>query len=149
VILTPHFTYEELIASDFATRRGIDNKPPANVLPNLMRLAQLLEKVRMLVGVPIRVNSGYRSPALNRAVNGSTLSAHCDGRAADFVVPDYGTPRAVAERIARSDVPFDQLILEGEAWVHIGIARFEVQPRLQILTAQFNGGPATYTTGLG
>jgi zinc D-Ala-D-Ala carboxypeptidase len=147
VTLTPHFTLEELVASDFATRRGIDNKPPADVLPNLMRLAQMLEQVRAVVGMPVRVNSGYRCPALNRAVNGSSVSAHCDGRAADIVVPDYGTPRTVAERIARSPLSFDQLIYEGD-WVHIGIARFEVLPRLQILTAQFNGGPATYIQGI-
>lgn len=146
--LTPHFTLEELIASDFATRRGIDNTPPSDVLPNLVRLAHALEDVRALLGAPISVNSGYRCAALNRAVNGSALSAHCDGRAGDIVSPQFGTPRAVAERIARSQLSFDQLILEGDAWVHLGIARFEAQPRLQILTAHFNGGPATYTEGL-
>lgn len=145
--LTHHFTFEELTHSELAVRRGIDNKPPAEVLPNLVRLAQVLEQVRALFGMPMIINSGYRSPAVNRAVGGSALSAHCDGRAADFVVPDYGTPKKVAERIARSPIAFDQLIFEG-TWVHLAIPRFEQQARLQILTAHFNGGPATYTEGI-
>lgn len=146
--LTPHFTLEELIHSDLATRRGIDNNPPSDVLPNLVRLAQVLEQVRMLLIGPILISSGYRCPAVNRAVGGSAVSAHCEGRAADFICPEYGTPREVAERLARSTITYDQVIFEG-TWVHIGIPRREAKPRLQTLTAHFGAGPATYTEGIG
>lgn len=145
--LTPHFSLEELIASDFATRRGIVNNPPNDVLPNLVRLAQMLEQVRALLGMPMIINSGYRAPTLNRAIGGSAVSAHCDGRAADFIAPAYGLPITVARCVERSQLAFDQLIYEG-AWVHISIPRREEKPRLQILTAHFNGGPATYTEGI-
>ncbi len=145
--LTPNFTLEELTASDAAVRLGIDNTAPSDVLPNLVRLAQMLEQVRAMLGVPIIVTSGYRSPEVNKAVGGSSASAHCDGRAADFKAPDFGTPMEVCRRIARSQLAFDQLIFEG-AWSHIAIQRFEEKPRMHLLTAHFDGGPATYTAGI-
>lgn len=147
MILTPNFTLEEMTHSELAVRRGIENKPPADVLPRLIRTAQLLEQVRAMLGVPLIINSGYRCPEVNRAVGGSAVSAHCEGRAADFIAPTYGTPEDVARRIARSNLSFDQLIFEG-TWVHIAIPREGETPRLNLLTAHFNGGPATYTQGI-
>ena len=68
--LTAHFSLEELIASETATRSGIDNTPPSELMPNLRALADGLEKVRAaLGGRPIHINSGYRCPALNKAVD--------------------------------------------------------------------------------
>lgn len=142
--LTPHFTIEELTHSDMASRRGIDNQPPADVLPRLVALAQKLEEVRDLVGAPLVIHSGYRSPAVNRAVGGSTLSAHCNGYAADFIAPAFGTPRQIAQALASSDIEFDQVIYEG-TWVHISC---DPSRRRHVLTAHFNGGPATYTQGV-
>jgi zinc D-Ala-D-Ala carboxypeptidase len=145
--LTPNFTLEEMIHSDLASRRGISNQPPPEVLPRLMRTAQLLEQVRLVLGAPMIVTSGYRAPEVNRAVGGSSVSAHCDGRAADFMAPQYGTPAAIARRLERSNLAFDQLIFEG-TWVHISQAREGEKPRFQVLTAHFNGGPPTYTEGI-
>jgi zinc D-Ala-D-Ala carboxypeptidase len=81
---------------------------------------------------------------VNRAVGGSAISAHCNGDADDFIVPEFGTPQQVAKRIRDAGIPFDQLIFEG-TWVHISFAR---AMRGQVLTAHFNGGPATYTEGI-
>jgi len=142
--LTPHFTLEELTHSELAIRRGIDNTPPADVLPRLVNLAQNLEQVRALLDAPIIVTSGYRSPAVNRAVGGSAVSAHCKGDAADFICPGFGPAVEVAKRIARSHLVFDQVIYEG-TWVHIS---FDRRLRRNVLTAHFNGGPATYTEGI-
>lgn len=142
--LTPHFTLEELTHSDLAARRGIDNRPPADVLPCLITLARKLEEVRDALGAPLLVHSGYRSPAVNRAVGGSTMSAHCAGYAADFIAPAFGEPRQVAQALASSGIEFDQLIYEG-TWVHISC---DPQQRRHVLTAHFNGGPATYTQGV-
>lgn len=145
--LTPHFTLEELVHSSEAVRRGLKNDPPPEVLPRLGRLAQLLERVRMVLGVPVVVSSGYRSPAVNRAVGGSSKSAHMEGRASDFIAPGFGTPQEVAKHIRDSGIAFDQLIYEG-TWVHIAIPPDGETPRMQVLTAQFNGGPATYIEGI-
>lgn len=143
--LSEHFTIEELTHSDIAVRKGIDNTPNAEALANLAELALSLEKVRDLLGVPIHINSAYRSPKLNSATGGSSTSAHMTGQAADFVAPQFGTPKEIAIEIAASDIQFDQLIFEG-AWVHFGIRG---DMRHQILTATFNGGgKATYTSGI-
>lgn len=142
--LTPHFTLEELIFSETALRKGIDNSPSEEVKANLSELALTLEKVRELLGVPLHINSGYRGPKLNAAIGGSTTSAHMTGQAADFIAPQFGTPKDIAIEIAASDIEFDQLIFEG-AWVHIGIRG---DMRRQVLTANFSGGKATYTSGI-
>lgn len=142
--LTEHFTLEELTHSDIAIRKGIDNTPPADIIGNLTELALHLEKVRELLGVPMHINSAYRSPKVNAAIGGSSTSAHMTGQAADFIAPSFGTPQEIAIEIAASDIPFDQLIFEG-AWVHFGIRG---DMRRQILTAHFSGGKATYTSGI-
>ena len=119
MMLTPHFSLAELTFSATAQRRQIDNSPPPSVLRNLNQLAVGLEDVRAaLDGLPIRINSGYRCPALNRAVGGARLSAHMSGHAADFVCPDFGSPLEIVRALAKSDITFDKLIQEG-TWVHI------------------------------
>ncbi|WP_208280577.1 D-Ala-D-Ala carboxypeptidase family metallohydrolase [Massilia oculi] len=142
--LTPHFTLQELTASQTAARRGIDNRPNIQETRNLTRLAETLEQVRALVGRPVIVSSGYRSPALNKAIGGSTTSAHMRGLAADFACNGL-TPVELARRIAESDIVFDQLIYEG-TWVHLGLSA--AQPRREVLTAHFKGGRTAYTKGL-
>lgn len=142
--LSPHFSLDELIASQTAVRQGIGNAPPARALSNLYRVAATLEAVRALVLAPINISSGYRSPALNKAVGGAANSAHVLGLAVDFTAAGM-TPRQLAERIAASPIVFDQLIYEG-TWVHLGLS--EGVDRREVLTASFRGGRATYTQGL-
>lgn len=142
--LSAHFTLEELTASPTAVKRGIDNSPSLAILANLRRLAALLEQVRAAVGLPIRVSSGYRCAALNRAVGGSPNSAHVNGLAADISVKDL-SPKDLATAIVVAGVQFDQLIYEGE-WVHIGLSRGT--PRNQVLSARFASGRVTYLEGI-
>lgn len=142
--LSAHFTLDELTASRTAAQRGIDNSPSIAILGNLRRLATLLEQVRAAVGLPIRVSSGYRCAALNRAVGGSPSSAHMNGLAADITAPGL-SPKELATAIMASGVQFDQLIYEG-AWVHIGLAKGV--PRNQILTARFADGRVSYVEGI-
>lgn len=121
--LSPHFTLDELTLSETAERLGLDNKPGADVLANLKRTAMGLEGVRVrLGGAPIIVSSGYRAPAVNRAIGGSANSQHMTGQAADFTSPRFGTPRQIVDALVDSDVPYDQLILEFGRWVHISFA---------------------------
>ncbi len=119
--LTDHFTLEELTASQIAARSHIDNTPPGEAMVNLQKLAAMLEEVRALLGHPLIISSGYRSPALNAAVGSATTSHHLLGGAADFTCPAFGSPLAVARKIADSGIPFGQLIHEFGAWVHISI----------------------------
>jgi zinc D-Ala-D-Ala carboxypeptidase len=142
--LTQHFTLEELVFSSTAQRLGIDNTPDPGKVKNLTTLANGLEQVRALLGAPMHIDSGYRCPALNKAVGGVANSAHVDGYAADFVCPDYGTPLQVARTIAGSGIAFDQCIQEG-TWVHIS---FDPRLRHQALTATFGPNGATYTGGV-
>jgi hypothetical protein len=146
--LTDHFTLDELTASDVARTRHIDNTPSAATVENLRRLAQTLEQARVLLGgKPMQITSGYRCPALNRAVGGVASSAHLAGLAADFVCPKFGAPLDVVRKLAASNLAFDQLIHEGGRWVHIGLAADGVKPRRQVLTARFSGETASYTVG--
>ncbi|AYD82484.1 D-Ala-D-Ala carboxypeptidase family metallohydrolase [Achromobacter phage vB_AdeS_ART] len=123
--LTPHFTLEELIHSDTAKAKGIDNKPTRTEIANLMRLAQTLEEVRnVLGGKAIIISSGYRGEELNKAVGGVSDSAHRYGLAADFICPAYGSPYEICKAISESGVMFDQLIYEigpRSPWVHLGL----------------------------
>ena len=143
--LSEHFTLEELTFSATAPRKQIDNTPPAEVLENMKRLAAGLEEVRAALGnKPMRINSGYRSPKLNRAVGGARLSAHMAGYAADFVCPDFGSPLKIVKALAATGIQFDKLIQEG-TWVHIS---FAPEARRQLLTAHFGPNGTSYTAGV-
>ena len=137
-----HFTIEELCASESATRLGIKNIPTPNSLINLNNLIVSLEKVRdILGGKSVHINSGYRSPTLNRSIGGSSSSAHCLGYAADFTCKDFGTPKEIVQLIKDSGLKYDQLIYEG-TWVHISFDPNKM--RQQTLTATFKDGKASY-----
>lgn len=149
--LSPHFALVELLASETAVRKRIDNTPTPEVQNNLAFLAGCLEVVRELLGnKPILISSGYRSSQLNAAVGGSRTSAHISGLAADFICPGFGTPLEICQVLARraGQISFDQLIQEG-TWVHIGFAASGKVPRHQVLTASFGASGTNYVSGLG
>ncbi len=146
--LTPNFWLSELVQSETAERAGLDNYPTPEALQNLrVTTAPGIQRVRNLLGCPVLVSSGYRSPELNRRVGGSPTSAHAKGLAVDFRAPSYGTPLKVAQRILEhaSEIRFDQLIHEG-SWIHISF--HPTAPRGQVLTAHFADGKASYSAGL-
>jgi hypothetical protein len=118
--LSPNFTLEEMTASETAERHGIDNTPDNDVLMNLRRLALFLEEVRTVVGMPLRINSAYRSPAANKKVGGKPTSQHCKGVAADIKVKGM-TPDQVVKAIINAGLPYDQVIREFDSWTHISI----------------------------
>jgi len=141
--LSPHFTLEELTFSQTASRKGVDNTPPPEAMDNLTNLCgTLLEPARTLLGVPFHVDSGFRCQALNDAVGGAKTSAHMDGRAADCIPQGIGLQEAF-DALRRSNLPYDQIILECNAWIHLAIARIGDSPRKQALTAA--GGPGHWT----
>jgi zinc D-Ala-D-Ala carboxypeptidase len=129
--LSPNFSLSQLVYSETAEMNGIDNTPPAEIVENLKRLAAGLESVRALLGAPLEISSGYRCPALNEAIGGSSASQHVQGLAVDFACPAYGSPLEVARAIHRSGMEFDQCILEYGRWVHLS---FSDAPRGRLLT---------------
>lgn len=135
--LSPHFTLEELTATQ---HRGIDNTPTLDVLANLRNLAiDVLEPVRDMLG-PLHVNSGYRSPELNRAVGGQPTSQHCQGLACDFV-PLAGGLRGAVGALLESAIEYDQLIYEFGSWLHISRAPAGREPRRQaLMVGKWTGG---------
>lgn len=137
--LSEHFTLEELTASQTARRLGLDNTPPQDVLENLTYTANKMEKVRdLLNGHPIIISSGYRSPAVNKAVGSkSKKSQHLTGQAVDFTCPKFGSPRKIVEAIKNSDINYDQIIYEFDEWVHISFTQSD--NRKQALTIDSQG----------
>lgn len=138
VKLSPHFTLPEFTRSDTATRRGIRNVPDTAQI-NTMRLlcAKVLEPVRAHFGKPVRITSGFRSPALCLAVGSSVSSQHARGEAADFEIS--GVDNLTVARWIRDHLPFDQLILENyvqgqpnSGWIHVSYR--EGRLRKEVLT---------------
>ena len=125
--LTEHFTLAELTTT---SHRQFDNTPNEAELANLQKLAEFLEEVKALLdGKPIMINSAFRSKQVNDSVGSKDSSFHRSGSAADFRVPGM-TPDAVVRALVASDLPFDQVIREFDAWTHISI---RPAPRRQAL----------------
>ena len=138
--LTPHFTLDELTASESAERNGWDNTPNDVELENLKRLADTLEQVKaVLGGKPIMVNSAFRSKKVNDAVGSKDTSQHRLGCAADLRVPGM-TPDEVVRKVIASGIGFDQIIREFDRWTHISVPNGpDIAPRKQALIIDKSG----------
>lgn len=119
--LSQYFDLSEFEYSDTARAKGIKNTIPAEYLPNIVRLHDnVLFPLRKLVGCPVRITSGYRCTALNKAIGGASNSQHSTGQAADIDVT--GQSNLAVFNWIRKNCDFDQLILEqvnGVEWVHV------------------------------
>lgn len=135
--LTEHFTLEELTITD---HREFDNTPNETERENLVRLAGLLELVKVAIGgKPVMVNSAFRSKKVNDAVGSKDTSQHRVGCAADIRVPGM-TPDQVVKAIIAAKLPFDQLIREFDRWTHISVPNdFKGKPRGQTLIIDKQG----------
>jgi hypothetical protein len=140
--LSPHFDLDEFMASEYGARHGIDNTPSLDTLARLRVTAAGMEMVREELGSnPIIVSSAYRCVRINRAIGGSANSQHCKGEAVDFKCPAFGTPLNIVDTLRKSNIKYDQLILEfwqgGQTgWVHIS---FSTKPRMQCLIIDKKG----------
>jgi hypothetical protein len=125
--MTPHLSLAELTAT---SHRQFDNTPNEKELANLQKLAEFLEQVKTLLdGKPIMINSAFRSKQVNDSVGSKDTSQHRLGYAADIRVPGM-TPDQVVRALMASDLPFDQVIREFDAWTHVSISP---SPRRQAL----------------
>jgi hypothetical protein len=137
--LSENFTLEEMIASETAVRYGIDNTPDNEVLMNLRRLALFLEEVRTAVGMPLHINSAFRSIEANQKVGGKATSQHCKGAAADLKVKGM-TPDQVVRAIIKAGLNYDQVIREFDSWTHVSISNTkDEKPRKMALIIDKNG----------
>lgn len=117
-----HFTIAEFIRSNTADAKGINNKIPKDLVPNVEALVDnVLDPLREWYGKPIRINSGYRCEALNKAVGGMDNSYHLTGCAADIDVNSHEENGKLFEYI-KENLPFTELGWEGGgAWVHVAL----------------------------
>jgi hypothetical protein len=133
----PDFTQDILCHSDTAQRCGLDNRCPFDLLMNLSRLSYLLGEIQQLLNIAVgalKINSGFRSQALNVRVRGVSNSQHCMGLAADLVCSEFGSPYDLARAISELPCDFDQLILEFGRWVHVSAAPLGQLPRRDCLS---------------
>jgi uncharacterized protein YcbK (DUF882 family) len=125
--MTPHFTIAEFTRSDVASRKGIDNTLPDELLPAATAALEMMERIRAALStiaghdIPIRISSGYRSPALNIIVGSAMTSDHPKACAVDFTAPTFGAPIEVCNALAPrvSELGIGQLIHEFGQWVHV------------------------------
>lgn len=148
-----YFSIQELTKSSTASRKGLKNNPTPEAEKNLEALVdKILDPLREAYGKPIKVNSGYRSPAVNRAVGGSNSSQHVTGQAADIedLTCSGKANKEIFELLINSGLPFDQVIWEFSdshgypEWIHVS---YGPKNRRQILIAKKKAsGKTVYET---
>lgn len=118
--LSKNFSLLEFTRSRTADRLDIDNTPSDEIIENLKRTAEGMQKIRKVLGdQPIRITSGYRCYDLNKAVGGVPNSDHLTGSACDFQCNNFGDCRRIYEVLCESNIVFNQLILEHDTWIHV------------------------------
>ena len=123
--ISEHISYREGTFSVTAKRLGLENEPDEKQLENMRLLAEkIFEPLREYVGKPIKINSFFRSPELNRAIGGSSKSQHCKGQAID-IDDTYGNMKNYGMyNFIKENLDFDQMIWEfgddeNPDWVHV------------------------------
>ncbi len=147
--ISKHISGREAIESYTAKRRGIENIPSEYQLTNMVAIAEnVFEPLRKWVGGPIKINSFFRSPELNKAIGGSSKSQHCEGRAID--IDDVYGHKSNAEMFnyIKNNLDFDQLIWEfgtddNPDWVHVSYVSIDGNRR-RCLKAEKVNNKTTY-----
>jgi hypothetical protein len=140
-LLTPHFSLQELSVTQQVGPDGrvLYNLPDDLATLYLRLLAEtILEPIRDLWDCPVRVTSGYRSPAVEMAVSGKVWGQHLKGQAADIVPLGSLDLDEAYRRIWASSLPYDQLLLEGTGdrrWIHVSCSPVMYAPRREALTS--------------
>lgn len=130
IFVSPHFSLAEVLTT---SRPDLQTGLLDEELTNVQIMASYMEKVRDLLQRPIKVNSWFRSPALNKAVGGVHTSAHLKGLAVDFPVSSAEF-RRVAQAVS---IYYDQAIFyESQSFMHLGLRKDDKgfpQQRRQII----------------
>ena len=123
--ISEHISYKEGVYSRTAQRLDINNEPGSEQMKNMCLVAEeVFEPLRMWVGGPIKINSFFRSPELNKAIGGSTKSQHCHGQAIDLDDTFGRATNAEMYEFIKKHLDFDQMIWEfgdedNPDWVHV------------------------------
>ena len=147
--ISKHISYKEGVYSRTATRLGIKNNPNAEQMENMITIAEeVFEPLRAYVGGPIKINSFYRSPELNKAIGGSGKSQHCHGQAIDLDDTFGRCTNAEMFEFIKKHLDFDQIIWEfgddeNPDWVHVSYVSPE-QNRKRCLKAYKENGKTNY-----
>ena len=148
-MISEHISNKEGVYSITATRLGIENKPNKEQLNNMKLIAEkVFEPLRSYVGGPIKINSFFRSPKLNKAIGGSTKSQHCQGQAIDLDDTFGRCTNAEMYRFIKKHLDFDQMIWEfgdddNPDWVHVSYVSPE-KNRNRCLKAYRENGKTRY-----
>ena len=149
--ISKHVSYKEGVYSVTALRLGLNNDPSDDHLQNMKLLSEkIFEPLRMYVGGPIRINSFYRGPELNKAIGGSRKSQHCHGQAMD-IDDTYGVmSNSTMFNWIKDNLDFDQMIWEfgddnNPNWVHVSYVSPE-KNRKVCLKAYKEKGRTKYKT---
>jgi len=124
-MISKHISNKESVYSRTAQRLDIDNTPTEDHKKNMVKLAEeVFEPLRAYVGGPIKINSFYRSPKLNKAIGGSSKSQHCNGQAIDIDDTFGRMSNAEMYEFIKEHLDFDQMIWEfgndkNPNWVHV------------------------------
>tara|TARA_R100000152_G_scaffold20165_1_gene13239 strand:- start:660 stop:1115 length:456 start_codon:yes stop_codon:yes gene_type:complete len=124
-MISEHISYREATRSNTATRRGIDNTPNNEQLDCMEKVAdEIFEPLRAYAGGPIKINSFFRCPELNKAIGGSSKSQHCKGQAIDIDDTFGHLTNAEMYHFIKEHLDFDQMIWEfgdddNPDWVHV------------------------------
>jgi zinc D-Ala-D-Ala carboxypeptidase len=147
--ISKHISYKEGVYSRTALRRGIKNNPNAEQMENMIAIAEeVFEPLRMWVGGPIKINSFFRSPELNKAIGGSGKSQHCHGQAIDLDDTFGKATNAEMYEFIKQNLDFDQMIWEfgddeNPDWVHVSYVSPD-QNRKRCLKAYKKSGKTNY-----
>ena len=147
--ISKHISYKEGVYSRTATRLGIKNNPNAEQMENMIAIAEeVFEPLRAYVGGPIKINSFFRSPELNKAIGGSTKSQHCHGQAIDLDDTFGKCTNAEMFEFIKNNLDFDQIIWEfgndeNPDWVHVSYVSPD-QNRKRCLKAFKENGKTNY-----
>ena len=148
--ISKHVTYKEGVYSNTATRLGIKNEPTEAHLSNMELLSEkIFEPLRAHVNGPIKINSFYRGPELNKAIGGSAKSQHCNGQAMD-IDDTYGyMTNADMFKYIKNNLSFDQMIWEfgtdeNPDWVHVSYVNEEANRNRCLLAYKDENNKTAY-----
>ena len=150
--LSNNLWLSEVIKSNTAVRRGIDNNPTELHISNLTYIAEkIFQPIREHFGSAIHVSSGYRSKGLNEAIGGSKISFHSHGMALDLDMDGRSNKITNADifNYIKENLPYSELIWEfgtdeNPNWVHVAIAKGREDEKVTKIAYKHNYSKTQY-----
>jgi hypothetical protein len=122
--LSENFSFDELTATSHTSLQKSNRTSAEPFIKQLKYTAGALEEIRAILGVPMKVTSGFRMPILNKAVGGSATSKHTQGLCADFQPVGITVKEAFDKIVSNKDklLSVRKAIIEGvkgKQWIHV------------------------------